>query len=436
MKKIFTLAAAVLASFSLWAADPVVIALPSPTVDGGNDVYTYSSASEIKVKNVDAVWFEIPSDVKSGDFYIKGSGENKDRFLYIHKDNGDTRDESRKIVFKKEYGDPFLFTAGDIKSDGGKYYLVFSTGDDYKMKGECAKLSVASTPVVDPVSKVTVAGEDACYLGQSVNLAATPDVKATAYKWSVNGVDQEGATSATFEFTAAAAGSFDIVCSAKNDLNADWVASDAHKVVVTEKILLPQVDVTGSIVWDWTKAGPSELLLTDKTMPKKNEESVLANVDGINNDENFKSQALVFKGEYAVRNGKLCQGYSLKFKTTVAGFVSVEYSNTGNRTKEDDRRFLTVNGVKIGDGSMSSSTTTTEYNIAVEAGDVVLAGLLKKDDSEQYLQFYRIEFSTEKVPTAIDNAQETVKATKVIRNGQLLIEKNGVLFNAQGTVVK
>jgi hypothetical protein len=38
--------------------------------------------------------------------------------------------------------------------------------------------------------------------------------------------------------------------------------------------------------------------------------------------------------------------------------------------------------------------------------------------------------------TAIDNAEEEVKAVKVIRNGQLFIEKNGVLYDAQGAIVK
>ena len=38
--------------------------------------------------------------------------------------------------------------------------------------------------------------------------------------------------------------------------------------------------------------------------------------------------------------------------------------------------------------------------------------------------------------TAIDNAEEEVKAVKVVRNGQLFIEKNGVLYNAQGAIVK
>lgn len=39
-------------------------------------------------------------------------------------------------------------------------------------------------------------------------------------------------------------------------------------------------------------------------------------------------------------------------------------------------------------------------------------------------------------PTAIDNTEADVKAAKVVRNGQLFIEKNGVLYNAQGAVVK
>lgn len=42
----------------------------------------------------------------------------------------------------------------------------------------------------------------------------------------------------------------------------------------------------------------------------------------------------------------------------------------------------------------------------------------------------------EPLPTGINNAKEAVKAVKVIRNGQLFIEKNGVLYNAQGAVVK
>ena len=40
------------------------------------------------------------------------------------------------------------------------------------------------------------------------------------------------------------------------------------------------------------------------------------------------------------------------------------------------------------------------------------------------------------LPTAVDNAETAVTAVKVIRNGQLLIEKNGILYNAQGTTIR
>ena len=38
--------------------------------------------------------------------------------------------------------------------------------------------------------------------------------------------------------------------------------------------------------------------------------------------------------------------------------------------------------------------------------------------------------------TAIENTEAAVKAVKVVRNGQMFIQKNGVLYNMQGAVVK
>jgi hypothetical protein len=40
------------------------------------------------------------------------------------------------------------------------------------------------------------------------------------------------------------------------------------------------------------------------------------------------------------------------------------------------------------------------------------------------------------VPTALDNIDSTVAPVKAIVNGQLIIIKNGVQYNAQGAVVK
>ena len=41
------------------------------------------------------------------------------------------------------------------------------------------------------------------------------------------------------------------------------------------------------------------------------------------------------------------------------------------------------------------------------------------------------EFATD-FPTGINNTEEALKAVKSFENGQLMIEKNGVKYNAQG----
>ena len=75
---------------------------------------------------------------------------------------------------------------------------------------------------------------------------------------------------------------------------------------------------------------------------------------------------------------------------------------------------LTYNGVALHDDENKGYVTFTmpAEAVAVEA---------------EFLQ----EF-----PTAIENSEVEVKAVKVVRNGQLFIEKNGVLYDAQGVVVK
>jgi len=75
---------------------------------------------------------------------------------------------------------------------------------------------------------------------------------------------------------------------------------------------------------------------------------------------------------------------------------------------------LTYNGVALHDDENKGYVTFTmpAEAVAVEA---------------EFLQ----EF-----PTAIENSEVEVKAVKVIRDGKLFIEKNGVLYDAQGVVVK
>ena len=294
-------------------------------------------------------------------------------------------------------------------------------------------------PVTDPVTSVTVAGPTEGFVGQTYSFKATADADVDDWIWFVNDVAVDGAKAATFAFTPSAAATYSIKAGARNQYNTEdgWINSEAVSLVISEAV--EQVSISANTVWDWTKAASvNEIKFDDTTSPKKNERALLAIVAGMNNNADFNSQALLFEGEYAVRDGKFCQGQLLQFKTTVAGYVSVEYSNTGNRAEgEDLERILTVNGVKVGDGSLRSDATVSEFNIPVEAGDVALSSVLKSDESKQYIRIYKVEFSTEKViPEGIKNIDASAKIVKVLRDGQLLIIRDGVMYNAQGAVVK
>lgn len=75
---------------------------------------------------------------------------------------------------------------------------------------------------------------------------------------------------------------------------------------------------------------------------------------------------------------------------------------------------LTYNGVALHDDENTGAATFT-----MPAEAVTVAA----------------EFVNE-YPTAIDNSEVEIKAVKRVVNGQLVIEKNGVLYNAQGAIVK
>ena len=293
----------------------------------------------------------------------------------------------------------------------------------------------SAAPVTDPVAQVTIAGPEACFVNQKASYEATTDVKANAYKWFVDGVEQDGATTKAFEFTPAAVGTYAISCSAKNDNNSDFVASNVINLVVTERQDVEQVDVTEATTWDWTKAASvKEIKWTGDQ--KDAEPVVLANVDGMNNDANFNSQALLFSGEYPVRDGKYCQGSHIQFHTTVAGYVQVDFSNTGGGDRPN--RYVAVNGVVNTTVGSSSTTKVSSAYIPVDAGDVKIEGSFEEYTAgePQYLRIYKLVFGTGNIPTAINNIEAAVKAVKMVRNGQLFIEKNGVVYNAQGTIVR
>ena len=120
-----------------------------------SDVTTFTSTTsewtygELKIKNVGQVYVEVPTATAAGSVAFKGNGANSSRFLYIYGTNGTVKDETRKMEFATTY-QSVSFTSSDIKTSGGKYYLVFATGDDWK--AVATKVTVTS-PLVSVTYK-------------------------------------------------------------------------------------------------------------------------------------------------------------------------------------------------------------------------------------------------------------------------------------------
>lgn len=159
-----------------------------------------------------------------------------------------------------------------------------------------------------------------------------------------------------------------------------------------------QTTVSGTTVWDWSKAGGNTIQLTADTDPAKDTDFLMSNIAEIANDANFNSQALVLACEYADRNG-YTQAKSVKFTTTVPGTIDVDFSNTGGSRPY---RYLYVNG-NATEFKSGTATKVSATGIAVPAGEVVLKGYIPNASDPQtregdnvgdtYLRIYKIVFT-------------------------------------------
>ena len=201
-----------------------------------------------------------------------------------------------------------------------------------------------------------------------------------------------------------------------------------------KKAALSQTIVTDSTTWDWTKASATaEIKLTDTSIPSKNDTILFANYEGITNDETFRSDALMVCGEYLQRDSELFQGGYISFNAERKGFVCVSYSNTGSKNAA---RSLVVNGTK--DTTSSANTTAiTSSKMSVNAGKVVImfAETADETNATKYARVYSITYTVDKsgdIGAGLNQVQAEVKAVKVIRDGQLLIIREGKTYTAQG----
>ena len=165
-----------------------------------------------------------------------------------------------------------------------------------------------------------------------------------------------------------------------------YTDSEVASETYTKAVPHTWATVSTATTWDWTKLTGANSELTDATTPKKNEEFLMGDMDGLVLTQNigydpstFNADALKLIAQYAVRDKKYAQATQVKFQTSVPGTVKVYYSNTG---KDRPYRHVEVNGVLSAEGSASTTQTETE-EIAVAAGEVTIKVYIPDAESPQ-----------------------------------------------------
>ena len=247
MKKLFTLAAALLASFSLaWAQTEIFsfTATSSTTAIGtypatngsavlSGGAHATGGSNEITVDN--QTYYKFNSSTKwtftltEGTFAVDDVISLKGACNASSDKSGKGFKLAGSIVvtgnFPKNTANTLTYTIQENDGIAGKSSFTLERNDsDIKFGTITVTRQAAET---NPVASVTIEGPTSGTKDYKATFSATTDVKADAYKWFVNEAEQVGATAKTFEFTPAAAGNYSIVCKARNANNTtdEWIAS-------------------------------------------------------------------------------------------------------------------------------------------------------------------------------------------------------------------
>jgi len=307
----------------------------------------------------------------------------------------------------------------------GEYYVIVTNRKD----GFSDNSATSNTITVEHFASavITTAPAD---VRQTVGENATLTVVATgkaplSYQWYTcdengdNAVLIAGAEEDTYTVNVTA--DFDQFYKVVVTSGCGEASAVAH---VVEWRALPQLKVNASTTWDWVNAGEN-IKLTGSTAPKKNEECVMANVKVGSkmptNDDTFNSQALLFYGENvrAVDGGRAYAsvGY-IKFTTTVAGKVTVEFS-----TNTDDKvRCVKINGVAS--ETSDKKATVKTFSTVVPAGEVSLVGY-EEETANAYIRISKIIFDA----TDVSDADYTRDVTEG-RYGTICVPNGGIIVGA------
>ena len=272
-------------------------------------------------------------------------------------------------------------------ADGSYYVIATNHLADHS---DNAKQSATVTVTTFASAQITTAPADVLkHSGLDVTLSVAATGKNISYEWFACD-DAEGNNPVAFAPAQTGTSLLLENIEAGVKYYKVLVSSDCGTASAVAKVEgfddLPQVDVTASTVWDMTNVSANAINLKDDYNPsKQNVRLLLANIEGVNNNASFNSQALMFEGQHIGRtsnNVKHLAGQYVQFNVTVPGMVSVTFASNGS-----SQRTIQING-KVCSRTTNDGTYIT-YNVAVEPGSVEI------EDVQGYVRISKIEFKAE-----------------------------------------
>ena len=251
MRKIFTLAAAVLATMAMSATTIFSYTLTGPGADGttydaeggtAKCVKTMASGGSNEITIGDQTFYKFNSS-SAWEFTLADEGVFAEGDVVSITAACGTSNKSGKGVklngisvtgdFPASTANTITYTVQAGDAIVGQTTIRVERNDSDIKFGSIAVDREGATPSTDPVESAAISGENACALGGSVELTCNAP-KATTYQWSMNGAAIDGATAKKYTFTPTAAGTFSFTCAASNEYNNTPVVADAFVVTVVD----------------------------------------------------------------------------------------------------------------------------------------------------------------------------------------------------------
>lgn len=153
------------------------------------------------------------------------------------------------------------------------------------------------------------------------------------------------------------------------------------------------VATSAATTWDWTSWNET-VEYKDDDVNIQNVYSDIIDANNLTAPSGFKANQITFKGQYPVR-AKKAQNGTWTIKTTVAGTLSVKFSDTGSSGTNPAKRFLNINGknTKFYTQRTGSSNDQKTVEVYVPAGEINITGRGEDETTNQAICMYTIVFT-------------------------------------------